>query len=286
MGLLIILPLLVSGYCVCLRHPLFFMRLHRFQGQLLYLQAARLGMVCLLVATFLSAALLALSKQEVFIAGRQIALDYSQYLGALLVQLDIANEKNAALWVFLMQTGLTALIVPFCWAKLYVRLKKKMLTLETDAQFYSVLSLGVLAGTPLRLLLRESIVKCVPYMFSLSDRKVYVGIVQFAGTPTESEGVDHGFTLIPILSGYRDKDTLDVTFNTHYTHTTPLQPIMLVQENVVSATRFDFTTWNIFQSRKNRTTRQGQFYQHRPARPVNTSRVCAVRPLNAALTAT
>ena len=112
-------------------------------------------------------------------------------------------------------------------------------------------------------------------MFSLSDRKVYVGIVVFVGEPTESEGMDHAFTLLPILSGYRDKDTLEVTFNTHYTNTNQPLPIMLVQENVVSATRFDFTTWNTFQSRKNRKTRQGQFYQHRPARPVTASRACA-----------
>ena len=44
MGLLIIVPLLVSGYMVCIRHPFFYVRLHRFQGQLLYLQVARMGM--------------------------------------------------------------------------------------------------------------------------------------------------------------------------------------------------------------------------------------------------
>ena len=275
MGLLIIVPLLVSGYLVCLRHPFFYLRLHRFQGQLLYLQVARLGMVCLTVATFLSAALLTLSKQTVFIAGHEVAMDYSQHLGALLVQLDIANEKNRTLWVFLLQAGITALVIPFFWAKLYVHTKKKMLKLKTDAQLYHTLSLGVLEGTPFRFLLRESIVKCVPCMFSLSDRKVYVGIVLFAGTPTESEGVDHGFTLVPILSGYRDKDTLEVTFSTHYTTRDRPLPIMLIQEHVVSATRFDFTTWTRSQSRRSRKAQQGQCYHHRAVRPIKASRICA-----------
>ncbi len=275
MGLLIIVPLLVSGYLVCLRHPFFYLRLHRFQGQLLYLQVARLGMVCLTVATFLSAALLTLSKQTVFIAGHEVAMDYSQHLGALLVQLDIANEKNRTLWVFLLQAGITALMIPFFWAKLYVRTKKKMLKLQTDEQLYDTLSLGVLEGTPFRFLLRESIVKCVPCMFSLSDRKVYVGIVLFAGTPTESEGVDHGFTLVPILSGYRDKDTLEVTFSTHYTTRDRPLPIMLIQEHVVSATRFDFTTWTRSQSRRSRKAQQGQCYHHRTVRPIKASRICA-----------
>jgi hypothetical protein len=112
-------------------------------------------------------------------------------------------------------------------------------------------------------------------MFSLNDRKVYVGIVLFAGTPTESEGIDHAFTLIPLLSGYRDKDTLEVSLNTHYANTTSPHPIMLIQENIVSATHFDFTAWNTFKSRKNRTQRHSQTYQHRSARPIKAIQACA-----------
>lgn len=70
-------------------------------------------MLCLIVATFLSAALLTLSKQAAFIAGHEVAADYSQKLGTLLVQLDIANEKNCTLWVFMLQAGMTTLAIPF-----------------------------------------------------------------------------------------------------------------------------------------------------------------------------
>lgn len=275
MGLLIIVPLLVSGYMVCIRHPFFYVRLHRFQGQLLYLQVARMGMTCLIVSTLLTAAVLAVSKQAVPIMGHVIATDYSSYLGTLLVQLGIASEKNGTLWVFLMQVGLTALVIPFFWSAFYVGAKKKILQLETDVQLHSLLALGVLEGTPFRVLLRESIVQCRPCMFSLNDRKVYVGIVLFAGTPTESEGVDHAFTLIPILSGYRDKDTLEITLNTHYSTAANPPPITLIQENVVSATQFDFTLWNAVHTRKTRKTRQGQVHQHRPARPMHAESLCA-----------
>ncbi|MGY2271457.1 MULTISPECIES: hypothetical protein [Pseudomonas] len=275
MGLLIIVPLLVSGYMVCIRHPFFYVRLHRFQGQLLYLQVARMGMACLIVSTLLTAAVLAVSKQAVPIMGHVIATDYSSYLGTLLVQLGIASEKNGTLWVFLMQVGLTALVIPFFWSAFYVGAKKKILQLETDVQLHSLLALGVLEGTPFRVLLRESIVQCRPCMFSLNDRKVYVGVVLFAGTPTESEGVDHAFTLIPILSGYRDKDTLEITLNTHYSTAANPPPITLIQENVVSATQFDFTLWNAVHTRKTRKTRQGQLHQHRPARPMHAESLCA-----------
>ncbi|MGY4640667.1 hypothetical protein [Pseudomonas sp. TE24901] len=275
MGLLIILPLLVSGYLVCIKHPYYYCRLHRFDGQLLYLQVARLGVACLLAATFLSALVLVVSKQNLYAGGRLVPTDYSDYLGSQLVQLDIANEKNCTLWVFLLQVGLTSMLMPFCWARLYVLSKSSRLSLENATQLDWQLTLGILEGTPLKTLLKESIQQQVPCMFSFSDRKVYVGIVAVVGGPTESDGVDHAFTLIPLLSGYRDKDTLEVTLNTHYANVITPAPIMLIQENVVSATRFDFTTWNTFQSRKHRKARQGQLYQHRPARPLKASRACA-----------
>jgi hypothetical protein len=275
MGLLIIFPLLVSGYLVCIKHPYYYCRLHRFEGQLLYLQVARLGLVCLVVASLTSALILALSQQAVYVAGRGVATDYGRYLGALLVQLDIANEKNAALWVFWLQTGLTTLVIPSLWARLYVNAKKKELKLKSDEQLNCRLALNILEGTPFKYLLRESIQKYTPCMFSLNDRKVYVGIVVFVGMPTESEGVDHAFTLLPLLSGYRDKDTLEVTLSTRYSDSSHLAPIMLIQENVVSVTRFDFTTWNTSHARKNRPPQQEPFFNHRSIRTTKTSSACA-----------
>src|SRR5690606_1113621 len=43
----LILPLLVSGFIVCHSHPYYYYKLHRQQGQYLYLHAARLGVRCL-----------------------------------------------------------------------------------------------------------------------------------------------------------------------------------------------------------------------------------------------
>lgn len=114
---------------------------------------------------------LALSKQAVHITGHEVATDYSRYLGVLLVQLDIANEKNAALWVFLLQAGLTALLIPSLWARLYVNTKKKELKLKSDEQLNCRLALNILEGTPFKYLLRESIQKYTPCIFSLNDRK-------------------------------------------------------------------------------------------------------------------
>lgn len=50
-------------------------------------------------------------------------------------------------------------------------------------------------------------------LITLGSRKVYVGLVN--DIPIESGDVEH-FTILPILSGYRDKDTLTVNFTTNY----------------------------------------------------------------------
>lgn len=55
------------------------------------------------------------------------------------------------------KVGLTALFLPYCWAKFYVRVRRKVLKLGTDEQLFYLLSLGVLGGSLFRRLLRESI---------------------------------------------------------------------------------------------------------------------------------
>jgi len=80
-------------------------------------------------------------------------------------------------------------------------------------------------------------------MLSLSDRKVYVGKIITMGEPNELEGPDQEVTLIPVMSGYRDRDTLSVVFNTQYDETDKSVRITLRQDMVISATRFSFEAY-------------------------------------------
>lgn len=51
----------------------------------------------------------------------------------------------------------------------------------------------------------------------MEDRKVYIGCVASIGSLQNQESYfDEGFSIIPILSGYRDKDNLTVEFTTLY----------------------------------------------------------------------
>ena len=57
MLLLLIFPVLVAGFFACHIHPVHSYKLHRYEGQYLYLKSAELGVKCFAIgATFALAA--------------------------------------------------------------------------------------------------------------------------------------------------------------------------------------------------------------------------------------
>lgn len=50
MLLLLIFPVLVAGFFACHIHPIHSYKLHRFEGQYLYLKSAELGLKCFAIA--------------------------------------------------------------------------------------------------------------------------------------------------------------------------------------------------------------------------------------------
>jgi hypothetical protein len=68
-------------------------------------------------------------------------------------------------------------------------------------------------GTDLELLILQSQEKALPISLTLSSGKVYVGFCMEPPDPTR--GNDY-LTILPTVSGYRDKETQRVTFTTIY----------------------------------------------------------------------
>ncbi|ALF02288.1 hypothetical protein AU861_08525 [Salmonella enterica subsp. enterica serovar Infantis] len=66
---------------------------------------------------------------------------------------------------------------------------------------------------PLESLLIEAAVRKFPVIITLGSRKFYVGIVD---CPKFEHGKADYLQLLPLLSGYRDKDTLTITVTTNY----------------------------------------------------------------------
>ncbi|MGO2335542.1 hypothetical protein [Providencia sp.] len=66
---------------------------------------------------------------------------------------------------------------------------------------------------PLESMLIEASVRSFPVILTLSSRKIYVGLIS---CPKFEHGKAEYLQLLPLLSGYRDKDDLTVTITTNY----------------------------------------------------------------------
>ena len=71
--------------------------------------------------------------------------------------------------------------------------------------------------------------------------------------------MDEDFEIVPTMSGYRDKDTLKVTYTTDYSAVVEDMAvngrnigftILLSQKNIVSMSRFEEDVWKRFKARQ------------------------------------
>lgn len=264
MALLLLLPLLVSGYLVCLKDPIVYYKLHRYEGQLLYLQVGRYGIYCFILAFAIVGGLSLLishdlgeycvdpTQQLAFLPRcYNYSLDFLSALGTVAVKTSLVTQPISQSMVFGILIGLVTLLMPQLWAWNTVRELKYYLQTSDEEEIKTFLTKETLSHSPMGQTLVDAFGYKTPVMISMSDRKVYVGWIQSIGSPTEVTGVDLEVTLLPSFSGHRDKDTLQVSFTHKYpTDLSILQPIYFRQENIVSLTLFSEAVRDSFQSQK------------------------------------
>jgi hypothetical protein len=227
-----------------MKSPPHFYRLHRYEGQMLYLKSASLG----LVSTLIAFAIVSLLDYFVPASICGFNVDLESLLIEVTQQALNTNEENSSnlAWVIIITLATLAVAQLWVWFDVIVLclLSKKY---GVDA---SIIVMGrVLADSPLDALLYQSYIseeKVV--MLTLSNRKMYVGVVNNMGEPNEIEGFDQEISLVPILSGYRDKDDLCVHWTTAYEDVDTDKDLRIVirQELIESASEFDFNTWEAF----------------------------------------
>lgn len=244
MLLLLIFPVLVAGFVACHIHPVHAYKLHRYEGQYLYLKSAELGVKCFaLGAALLLAAHCWLSDRlEMF--GASLNLQLSEALVKLFQSFG-AREASEALkvaWFFLLSTAtFCAAFILKGWGFLFLFIRFG----SWDRQKMKVYVIGeILADSPLDNLLFELSLSTDKYaMISLESRKVYVGKVIDMGEPTETNGIDQDISIIPLMSGYRNTDTLEVEFKTDYDGVNSDIYLSLRQDAITSVTAFDFDAY-------------------------------------------
>lgn len=210
---LLLIPILVSGYILVVANLYHYYQLHRYDGQLLYLKVAAHGTMSV-VGVIIAAAVL----KFLFPNFHPIAI-----LSDVLHIKKIINGNKVETWLALI--SLASVILSLIWV-LLIWFKNLVLGFFCEKQHHE----NVLHAKKLRILRKtisnstldsmlldamESNPK-MPILVTLSSRKVYVGIVNGIQEPTESEAPNSYISIFPIMSGYRDKDTLSITFTNSY----------------------------------------------------------------------
>ncbi|MEB1489592.1 hypothetical protein VDR04_16250 [Xanthomonas campestris pv. campestris] len=122
MGLLLILPLLVSGYIYCNKNLLIRYRLPQYDGQLLYFLVAYQGIVCFAIAFFCVSVVSLIFSHDwnaIFcdvsacLCSSWFSTDYLYAGGKNLAAINASwNDKGQLYTFFLLVSGLT-MLMPF-----------------------------------------------------------------------------------------------------------------------------------------------------------------------------
>lgn len=257
MLLLLLLPILVAGYIIISKHPRHRYRLHRYDGQLLYLSSAYQGLICTIVGALVVFLVGYYVPTRVWVGSFSVSLNISGWLTEL-----FSPAQNATGLVWILLVSLASIAFAFCRIgnfhlqsfvkyKLWSKTNKTNLDHRTISEMY--LMSEILSDSPLDALLYESYVSRKPekfLMLTMEDGKVYVGKVISLGEPNEMEGMDQEIAIAPFVSGYRKKPTLKVHFTTRYSELDENIQLVLRQDKILSATEFKTTIYEAFQQQR------------------------------------
>ncbi|MFA6220578.1 MAG: hypothetical protein WC692_12500 [Erythrobacter sp.] len=244
MLVLLIFPVLVAGFVACHIHPVESYRLHRYEGQYLYLKSAEFGLYCFFLALVVGLGLHLTLPDKLSVARFSLGLNLVAWLAGAMKNLGATadGEADKMAWFVLLSllTFLAAWVLKG-WA--HLRLRRRFGIWQTRVHVIG----QILEDSPLdNLLFTVSLVRGRYVMLSMDDRKVYVGKVVNLGEPSATSGMDQDVTLVPLMSGHRDKDTLRVNFDTFYAEVNTGISISLRQDRIVSATEFDFDAYEVW----------------------------------------
>lgn len=240
---------MVSGFITCHTHPVYKYKLHRFEGQYLYLKSAWLGIVNFIFGVLIVIFFDNNLPSYINICSFSFPLDIQQFVNLNLQNLNTLSTGEAEDLSWILIITVTTLIVPYIWSFLsFSRLCIRFKTTHPNTQ----ISGTILSDSPLDNFLFNASLEKGDYqiMVTLSDRKVYVGKVNNLGEPNESEGADQEISIVPTMSGYREKDSLEVKFTTLYSGLSEDTFIILRQDSILSVSEFSFDIYEELNPKK------------------------------------
>lgn len=244
MVLLLIIPLLISGFRYSHLNPHYFYRLHQQEGQYLYIHAAHLGTQCFAVSMAVNVLLVfTFSIFSCFVSGStsHVAFTAALFEKHLLLK---PNESRQAAW-YLFISVFSIFPVPQFLTYLHTRKNKNRFS---SKDLYKTFIIGELVrNNPLDYFLLNAALTKQVVMLSMRDRKVYVGQIARTSEPNETQAAAQEIEIVPAMSGFRHKDNLSVKLTTMYEEIDHDFTLILRQDEILSATYFETDIFYTFQ---------------------------------------
>ena len=210
---LLLIPILVCGYILVVANLYHYYQLHRYDGQLLYIKVAAHGTISVVFVVAIAVLIKFYFPEFHPIAKLSETLHVKKIIdnnkaATWLVLISLTSIAFSLLWVFMVWCKNILLGVFFTTTNHESIIHSKNLRVLRQTVSNSTLDKMLLDAM-------ESNPK-MPILVTLSSRKVYVGIVNGVQEPTESEAPNQYISIFPLMSGYREKDTLSINFTNAY----------------------------------------------------------------------
>lgn len=256
MALLYSLIILVSGFIYCQIHPIIKNKLYRYEGQFLYLKSAQYGFFFLIA----SVVLLEILEKISYYPNSLCPFTFDKFsillfVERMLLEHKLVDDKNVKISSYLSTVSTLTIFMPF-FINLFERFRLRLK--YSTKNFTPYIMSNILKDSPLDYLLFKSSIERgegseIFLMLTMADRKVYVGKIVSLGEPSETEGPNQEIEIIPIVSGYREKDTLVVNFTTYYSIVDEDIKLVLKQSEIMSATPFKQSNYDKFHTNDNKS---------------------------------
>lgn len=213
---LLIIPLLISGFLVITKHPHHYYRLHRYDGQLLYIKASVYGFYCFAIAVMLALLI-------------KWLLSSFHPVMSVAAWAEFSNDPAENRWYgWMLIVSLCSVMVGWLWGMLarlgyLLRFARAVLAGRYQCEhreLYHYLRLSVLASLmaemPTNKLFFESMMSKRTILITLKCSKVYVGVITRLSEPNESDGPIQEISLLPLMSGFREQESRRINFINNY----------------------------------------------------------------------
>ncbi len=181
------------------------------------MKAAKYGLWCLIWSVFIAFAI------KYYLPSVHIVTQVSQSLSLG----ENSYQKRITVWLILLSCTsvviawlsgiITNWFTTFRSQMIYKLLYKKDISIEDSKELVKLRTLqDLVTEGSMDSVFFDSLIDRKSILISMNNKKVYVGIVNALGEPNEKDGPNQQISILPIMSGYRENDTLNVCFTNDY----------------------------------------------------------------------